>query len=543
MSQDRDERLDSWKEIAAYLRRSVRTVRRWERSEALPVHRHAHHALASVYANRSEIDAWLLSRSSATTAASQPSVEARAEGSIAVLPFANLSGDAENEYFAEGLTEEIRTVLSKMQALRVTSGTSSRRFRASESGARAIASQLGVRYLLEGSVRHSGEQLRITAQLIDAARDIHLWAGTFDGKVEEILVIQERIARDIASALQLRLSRDEERELENRSIDSFPAFDCYLRARHEAWRWRKDAIDRAVILLQEGLEIIGDNARLYAALGQAYLQYREAGIDFGDHPIAEAEKCAEKLMASAPGTAPALQLRGWIHYSRGAVQDAVRDLKSASEKEPNNSDTLLLLSNCYLISGRVAVARPLIERLLTLDPLTPVTRCMPAWADVLEGNLAAAVDPYRQMFEMDPSNPMARLFYVWVLALNRDDRLVQPLIESLSDEMRDTVAGRLSIFLADALRADKGISADMVSPQIDAVARATDVFPRMLAHGYAIAGMKAEAIRWLSIAVERGFINYPYLAIHDPVLRSLRGEPQLDELLRSVHDRWQKFEA
>ena len=114
-----------------------------------------------------------------------------------------------------------------------------------------------------------------------------------------------------------------------------------------------------------------------------------------------------------------MQLRGWIHYGRGRIQDAVHDLKAALEIEPNNADTLLLLINCYLISGKVSAARPLIERALAVDPLTPVTAaCRPSPMS-MEGNFAAAVEPYRQMFEMDPGNPMARLFYVWVLALNR----------------------------------------------------------------------------------------------------------------------------
>jgi TolB-like protein/cytochrome c-type biogenesis protein CcmH/NrfG len=541
------DRLDSWKEIAAYANRGVRTVRRWEREEGLPVHRHVHRKLGSVYAYKSEIDAWRQSGSRAPgpRSAAAPRAGATSERmkSIAVLPFTNLSTDPENEYFADGLTDEVTAALSKVSALRVISRTSSMTFRGTTKDVKTIAGELGVRYVLEGSVRRAGSRLRITAQLIDASTDDHMWADTYDGTVEDILAIQERLARVIVEALELRLTADEERRLAERPIANVHAYECYLRARQEAWRWRKDAIDHAVHLLRNGLEIIGDNAGLYAALGLAYLQYREAGIDFGEHPLLEAEACVRRVFALAPASASGLQLRGWIHYSRGRVQEAVRDLKAALDVDANNADTLLLLTNCYLISGRVAIARPLIVRILAVDPLTPVSRCMPAWADVLDGNFAAAVEPYRQMFEMDPANPMARLFYVWVLVLNRRADAAGVVLETFPPEVRDTVPARLAFFLAHALAGNRREAQAALTPEIEAVATATDVFPRLLAQGFALAGMPERAMHWLEIAVDRGFINHPFLTRHDPFFRSLRNDPRFVQLMEIVRGRWERFEA
>jgi TolB-like protein/Flp pilus assembly protein TadD len=546
------DRLDSWKEIAAYARRSVRTVRRWEREEGLPVHRHLHRTLGSVYAFKSEIEAWRQSDSRspgprppapATTATLLASVALERLKSIAVLPFANLSTDPENEFFAAGLTDEVTADLSKLRALRVTSRTSSATFRGSGKDVRMIAGELGVRYVLEGSVRRAAGRLRITAQLIDASADDHLWADTFEGAVEEVFAIQIRVARAVVECLQLRLTADEERRLAERPIDDVHAYECYLRARQEGWRWRKDAIDHAVQLLRNGLEIVGNNAGLYAALGLAHLQYREAGIDFGEAPLVEAEACARSVFALDPQAASGLQLRGWIHYSRGRIQEAVRDLKSAHELDPNNADTLLLLSNCYLIAGRVASARPLIVRLLGVDPLTPVSRCMPAWADVLEGNLAAAVGPYRRMFEMDPANPMARLFYVWVLVLNRRTDEAVAILEAFPHEMRDTVPARIAGFLVHALTGEGEKAASALTPTIEAVATATDVFPRFLAQGFALASMPERSLHWLEVAVDRGFINHPYLTRHDPFFPVLAGNPRFVQLMERVRGRWESFEA
>jgi TolB-like protein len=540
-----DDRLDSWKAIAAYLKRGVRTVRRWEREEGLPVHRHVHRVLGTVYASKAEIDVWQRQDRRAAIRDSRETV-APTEGSpsIAVLPFANLSTNPENEYFADGLTEEIAALLSKVRSLRVISRTSSARFKGGSKDAKTIARGLGVRYLLEGSVRRAGDRLRVTAQLIDAVADDHVWAESYDGSVEDVFGIQEQIARVIVEELEIRLTGEENQRLAERAIDNFHAYDCYLRARQQGWRWRKDAIDQAVQLLRNGLSYLGDNARLYAALGVAYLQYREAGIDFGEWPIAEAEACARKVLALGPASSAGSQLRGWIHYARGEIQDAVRDLKLALALEPNDADTLLLLSNCYLISGRVSAARPLIDRLKGVDPLTPVTRCMPAFADLLEGNFAAAIEPYRQMFEMDPGNPVARLFYVWVLLINGRDGAISEIVDSFPIEVRDTVPAQLAFFIRDVLSAKKsGAPPPEITPGIEAAANGTDVFARVLADGYALAGLIEPAMHWLRVAVDRGFINYEFLNGLDPSLERLRGEERFRDLMEAVRGRWERFEA
>lgn len=539
------EQLDSWKQIARYLNRSVRTARRWEKVEGLPVHRHRHSVLGSVFALRSEVDAWRRARASAPAtdlARAQDTALPRGP-SIAVLPFASLSAAARSDYFADGLTEEVTTRLSQIQGLRVISRTSSMTLRDSSKKAKTIAKLLGVRYLLQGSVRRSARRVRICAQLIDARNDLHLWAQTFDGAIDEVFAIQERLARLIVEALALHLTSRDQQRLAQRSFDNIAAYECYLRARSESWRWRKDAIDQAVRLLGEALRIIGDNARLYAALGLAHLQYREAGIDLSERPLAQAQACAEKLFALDEDSSSGLQLRGWINYSRGCFQDAVQDLKAALAKEPQNADTLLLLCNCYLVCGRVAVARPLLKRLAEVDPLTPLTRCMPAFADVMEGKLAAALGPYREMFELDRANPMARLFYTWILLMNRRQSQAAALAAACPADLRASLPAQLMGFLVLAWAGKVRQAQGVLSAQLEAAGRATDVFARFLAQGFAFAGEREAALQWLRTATERGFINYPYLARHDPAFKALRADPRFKELLRAVRKRWQAFQA
>lgn len=535
------DRLDSWKEIAAYLNRSVRTVRRWEADEGLPVHRHMHRSLGSVYAHKSEIDAWQQA-ARLTRADVLPHKPADAITAILVLPFTNLSPDPENDYFADGLMDEVIQDLSKIRSLRVISRTSSMALKGTNKDVKTIGRELGVRFVVEGSVRRAASRLGISARLIDATTDHHLWTEKYDGTVEDVFTMQERLARTIVDALQLRLTIDERRQLAARPIGNVHAYECYLQARQAAFRWRQDSIDHAVQLLHNGLAIVGDNAELYAALGRAYLQYREAGIDFTERPLREADSCARKVFALDPGSASAIQLRGWIHYSNNRIQDAVRDLKAARHADPNNPDTLALLGNCYLISGKVSFARALIDQLLAVDPLTPLTRCMPGFADLMEGNFASAIAPYRQMVDMDPGNPMTRLFYAGILALNGRSSEVTAVAEAIPAQVRDTIPARVTSFLAHALAGNRSAAVAVLTPEIEAIANSTDVLPRFVAQGYAAAGMADRAIHWLSIAVDRGFINYPYLAQHDPLLRSLRADPRFQQLLSTVQERWQSFE-
>ena len=533
------EQLSSWKEIARHLKCSVRSARRWEDQQGLPVHR----ALGGVFALRSELEAWRAAKVRPTKARpASPGAAAIAPASIAVLSFTNLGAEPENDYFAAGLTEELTTMLSRVAALRVTSRTSTLALRAVPRSARATARLLRVRYLLEGSVRRSGERLRISAQLIDAGRDQQLWAEAFDGTAHDVFAFQEQLARHITSALQLHLSRAEQRRLGDGAIANIAAYECYLRARQESWRWRRESIDRAVQLLEQALRLNGPHPRLYAALGVAYLQYREAGIDLSERPLAHAERCAQQLLAVQPESVAGRQLRGWIHYSRARLQAAVRDLRVALAAEPHNADALLLLSNCYLVSGRVQAARPLLERLAGVDPLTPISQCMPAFADLLEGQFARALGPYRRTFEMDPDNPLARLFYVWVLLLNGRRRQAGSLARACAADVRATLPAQVMRLLVAASSGALTDAETVLSAELAETASATDLFPRLLAQAFALGGRPSLALPWLRCAIERGFINYPFLAQHDPCFRAMRRDAAFRRLLAVARKRWEAFE-
>src|SRR6185437_5789117 len=189
---------------------------------------------------------------------------------IVVLPFANLSPDPDNAYFADGLMEEVIADLSRVRALNVISRTSSAKLKNSGWDLRRIARELNVRYALEGSVRRAGSALRITAELIDLESDTHMWAEKYSGTVDDVFDLQERLSREIVEALRITLTPPEDREIAERPIADIRAYEYYQRARQEYYRYTAEGMAAARALAEHGLQVAGPNEALYGILGTVY---------------------------------------------------------------------------------------------------------------------------------------------------------------------------------------------------------------------------------------------------------------------------------
>ena len=559
------DRLDSWKEIAEHVGRSVRTVRRWEVEEGMPVHRHMHRSAGTVYAYRSEIDAWMRRHeaSGATEPSSDrepspasvsppaltstPTARDRRERSVAVLPFAYVGPDAGSAYLADGFTDEIIGELSKVRSLRVLSRTSSMILKGTQKDARALGRDLGVGHLLEGTVRHHRDQVRVSIRLLDPEADDRLWAESFEGRLDDVFAIQEAIARKTVDALQVHLSDDESRRLGERAVENVVAWQYLLQARQAALRWRKDSIDHAVQLLRGAIELAGDSPALLVALGRAHLHYRESGVDLSDGPLREAKALAHAVLSRDPSSGVGRQLQGWIRYAEGDIQGAVVELRAAVEVDRTDPDSLSLLANCLLISGQSEASAGIIERLLAVDPLTPLSRCLPGYRAALDGDFERAVGPYREMFELDQGNPMGRLFYAFTLAnAGRADE-ARAIADVPSADRMGPAGEILGVLRASLAPVEERPPADpdappwRLSPMTEGAASAIEMFARFLAEAYARAGLADVALGWLEVAVSRGFTAFPYLRRNAPALRRLDGHPRFEAMLQDVERRWRAF--
>ena len=262
---------------------------------------------------------------------SQPSESSVAEEvdskSIAVLPFDNLSPDPENEYFSLGITEDIITQLSKISDLRVTSRTSAMRYQDSEKSVREIAQELQVGSILEGSVRRVGNQVRITAQLVDAKTDEHLWAETYDREIEDIFAIQRDVAEQIASSLKVELSPEDRARIERKPTENLTAYDYYLKGRDQYYSYSREDNERAIEFFNEALEVDPDYALAHGGLADAYAQ-RWLWYGFGEEWLDSAIEESSTAVALDPDLAETYQ-------AEGLVQRLLRD---ARERESPQGD-------------------------------------------------------------------------------------------------------------------------------------------------------------------------------------------------------------
>jgi TolB-like protein/Flp pilus assembly protein TadD len=327
------ERLDSWKEIAAYLRRGARTVQRWEREQGLPVHRLRHEKLGSVYAYRAELDAWWVSRRDdlETEAPAQPDSDA----SVAVLPFADMSRDKDQDYFCEGIAEEIIGALSRIEGLRVASRTSAFRFKPGAADVREAGRQLRVRNLLEGSVRKDEGRLRISVQLAQAATGYQVWSESYDRTATDVFAIQAEIAASVARALRVALTPREKAALARTPTKDFEAYDYYLHGRKFFYGYGPRDIEFAIQLFTRALTRDTGFALAYAGLADCWSYIYLHGTR---SEVVREQACwaSERALELDPGCAPAHASRAVALSLSGRDQEAIAAFEKAIRLDPDS---------------------------------------------------------------------------------------------------------------------------------------------------------------------------------------------------------------
>ena len=378
--------LDSWGEIAAHLHRSISTVQRWEKHEGLPVHRIAHSKLGSVYATRAELDAWYEARSDVAPRPAIAAAESRI--TLAVLPFQNLSGSPEQDYFSDGLTEELISHLARLSPdrLAVIARTSAMQYRNTGKDVRAIGAELGVAYVLEGSVRRGDGRVRVTAQLVATSDGIPLWSETFDQAPTGFIAIQVAIAERVGGSLSLHLLSEEHAAHARTRHTSPEALDEYLQGRY-FWNMRTpDGFRRALGHFERTIELDPDFAPAHAGLADTYalLGFWVYGALRPKEAFPRARASAERALQLDPALAEAYATLGFVHYAFDWDWEAANaSFRRALELNPSYATGHQWYSVCLALQGRSADALAEVGRARELDVLSYVVDYSGGWMHYL----------------------------------------------------------------------------------------------------------------------------------------------------------------
>ena len=446
--------------------------------------------------------------------------------SIAVLPLLNESGDPKDEYFSDGLSEELIAALAQIKGLKVIGRSSSFRFKERKEESKTIGEKLGVGTLLEGTVRKQGERVRIVAELINAADGIELWTRTFDRELKDIFAVQEEIAAAVASSLKVRLLGMDERSSANPATKNIEAHNAYLLGHYHFQRRNLADHRKAVAYFDEAIRLDPSYALAYAERSEAWTLIGDLSGQ-GKTAWPKAREDAEKAVAIAPTLAEAHSALGWVRFfAEWKFAEGLSELKRAKELSPANPTANDLLARVVVYLGKPDEAEKQARQAVELDPLAYPAQNNLARVLFFEGKLDEADAVARKAAELHPAAASTRRFQVLV-AVQRGDGAT-----ALREAQLEPDEGyrRFELALAQYVRGDRA-SAD--AALADLITNGRDQLAYQIAQVYGVRDEKDKAFEWLQISFDTHDTGTLGLLM-DPLIRDLRPDPRYKSLLTKL---------
>jgi adenylate cyclase len=331
--------------------------------------------------------------------------------SIAVLPFENMSTDPEQAYFSDGIAEDIITSLSKLSQIIVIARNSTFAYKGQTSKIQEIVDKLGVRYVVEGSVRKAGNRVRVTAQLVDHSTGIQIWADRFDRELTDIFAVQDEVTQEIVSAMALKLTAEEQGRLKHKSTKNIEAYDYFLRGRKNHWQWTKDGNAQAKAMFNLAIALDPELAPAYAFLSdERILDYINQWHGPGEHPLEHAYELAEQAIALDVTYARAHYAFGSANLWMRKHEQAFAAFQRALELDPNFASGFAGMGWVLQYSGRSEEAIEFIGRGVQLDPLYSAVRLhWLAQAYFQLGRFEEAIDILKRRIARNPNTDVSRV--------------------------------------------------------------------------------------------------------------------------------------
>jgi TolB-like protein/Flp pilus assembly protein TadD len=457
--------------------------------------------------------------------AQAPSVAAITDKSIAVLPFVDMSEKKDQEYFADGMAEEIIDLLVKIPGLKVISRTSSFQFKGKTEDLRSIATQLGVAYVLEGSVRKSGDHLRVTAQLIDSRDGTHLFSQTYDRDLSDVLKMQDEIALALVRALQIEVDVGD--FVSRPALRNTEAYTTYLQGWHADDRADQQGLEQAVSNFQRALELDPTFAAAEVGLADAYF---DLGI-FGFMPPAmafeKARRAAEDALTLDPKLGVAHAQLGDIHraYDRDWTA-AAKELKQAQDLAPNDSAVLFTSAALPWTLGRWDDALTLTNAALARDPLNPTGYENLSQIQLRRGRLADAEEAQRRALAIRPTGIGDHyLLGLVLLARGKREVALAEMLKESDDQMRLGGSAMAYFTLGRKVDSDAALAQMIKSPTHR---------PFFISSVYAFRGQMEEALKWLDTSAMQGE-SALLLLKSQPMFDKLEGDPRYKAFLKKMN--------
>jgi adenylate cyclase len=337
--------------------------------------------------------------------------------SLAVLPFQNITGDAEQEYFVDGMVEEITTAIARLPWLFVIARNSAFTYKGKPVDVKQAAQELGVRYVVEGGVRKAGNRVRITGQLIHATTGAHIWAGSFDGMLDDIFALQEQVASGVAGAIEPKLRQSEIERASRKPTANLTAYDLYLRALAQSYRYTDEGVAEAVILARQALAIDPSYAPAAALIGRCRAQQR---------------------------------VQGWVALSADDIAEACRLARQALQAERDDPDTICRAAwTLFVLAGEAAMAAAALDRALARNPNSAHAWLTRGSIHALRNQPEAAIDAIERARRLSPFDPRTFLSALNIaiahLAARRFEQAIEWADRALHDQPRSVTPMRVKV--------------------------------------------------------------------------------------------------
>jgi len=447
--------------------------------------------------------------------------------SIAVLPLLNESGDPKDEYFSDGLSEELIAALAQIRELKVIGRSSSFRFKERKEESKTIGEKLGVANLLEGTVRKQGDRVRIVAELINAADGIELWTQTFDRQLKDIFAVQQEIAKAVAASLKVTLLGKDEEAAPKSATKNTEAHNAYLLGHYYFQRRNIEDYRKAVSHFDEAIQLDPEYALVYAERSEAWSLIGDLTGE-GKTAWPKARSDAEKAVAIAPALAEAHAALGWVRFfTEWKFAEGLTELKKAKQLSPANPTANGLLAAVIVYLGNFEEAEKQARHAVELDPLSIPPQINLARVLFAAGKLDQADMAARKAADLQPAAASSHRFQV-LIAVERGDGETAMREAQLEP---DNGYRRFELALAHYARGDRQAADAALA---DLVATGRDQLAYQIAQVYAVRGEKDKAIDWLQISFDNHDTGTIGLLV-DPLLRGLRTDNRYKTLLAKLN--------